>query len=179
MKRATLVACLFALIGCNGPKEPASLVSVTEWKKVDLAEDPYADRYPGDGACPETSYQVEALGAEMSLGVDGQNCAYLTVSQPALVEVDEGDLLHVRLWHYDLRGLQASTATLALTIGGEVILQRYIPIPADSELITQDLDAAFATPAGAPVIFHVENHGSNSYNLIEVRRGGTPGEDAN
>lgn len=173
------VAILLALCGCNGPKEPAPLVSATGWSRVDLAEDPYADRYPGEGACPETAFQVEEIGGEMSLGVDGQNCAFLTVRQPTLAEIEEGDLIFLRLWHYELSGLKASTATLTLSIDGQAVLERHIPVPSDSELITTYLDAPFEAPAGAPVIFHVENHGTNSYNLIELRRGGVRPEAAN
>ena len=148
------------------------MITAEGWSEVPLAEDPYAAFHPGANACPPTAYGVEDLGGENSLYINAQDCAYLTVTQPAAVEVDEGDPLHLRIWHFQLVALNAATATLTLTIDGNAVLEERIPIPSESDLINPELTADFESPRGAPIIFHVRNHGTNSYNLIELSRGG-------
>jgi hypothetical protein len=165
-------AIAVVLLSACGPKEKASLIAAESWTEMSAAEDPYAAYRPGPDACPPTSFGVEDLGGENSLFVDAEKCAYLTVSQPASVEIDEDDRLHLRIWHYQLVALKASTATIALTIGGNVVLEEYVPIPSESGLIRPMTVAGFESEPGAPIIFHIRNHGSNSYNLIELSRGG-------
>lgn len=162
---------LLVLVAC-GAKEEASLATPGGWTLVPLAEDPFADRHPGGEVCPAASFGPEELSGEMSFGVDGLRCLYLTVRQDSLVEIDEGDLLHYRLWHFELVGLDAATATISMTIDGQPIIEERIPVPSPSTLRAPYFDANFSAPSGSEVLLHLENHGSNSYNLIEVTRGG-------
>jgi hypothetical protein len=166
----TRVLMLWLLSAC-GAKDEAPLVTDDRFIEVEASADPFlAGRsFP---RCEATTFGPELLGGERSFGVNGIDCAYVTVGQPALVEVDEGDLLHVRFWHFALLGLDTATATVVLTVGGHPVMERFIPIPAESELFAPYFEAEFSTGAGAPVLFHVENHGSNSYNLVELTRGG-------
>ncbi len=160
------------LPGCHPPKELADVVSPAKWSVVPPERDPYDAFRPGPDACPPTAFGLEDLGGEPTLGINAQDCAYVTLEQPALAEVERGDLVHIRIWHFQLVALEASTATMALTIDGRTILEREIPIPSPSELLSPRFTADFDAPAGANIVFHVRNHGSNSYNLIELSRGG-------
>jgi hypothetical protein len=161
------------LVACNGPKEIEPVVRADAWTVVPLERDPYAEHHPGT-ECPPASFGVEDLGGEDTFFINVQDCAYLTIEQPSLVEVEKDDLLRIRLWHFRLQALGASTATITMTIGGEPILDEKIPIPSDSKLIATINPIGLDAEAGSPVVFHLRNHGNNSYNLIEVSRGGEP-----
>ena len=170
----SILLLVIALFAC-GPKERASLIAAENWTAVPLSEDPYASFHPGTNACPPTGYGLEDLGGENSLYIDAQDCAYLTVAQPAAVEVDEGDRIRVRIWHFALVALDAATATIAMTVNGHSVFEAFVPIPSEGALLPDPnlrMEADFESDAGAPVLFHLRNHGTNSYNLIELSRGG-------
>jgi hypothetical protein len=168
-----LFLAVVLVIGCSEPKPIESLVAADRWTPVPLEADPYAEHHAGASACPAVAFGVEELGTDSSFFIDVRDCAYLTVEQTTLVEVEEGDPMRLRLWHFALDALrETATATIVMTVAGSTVLDATIPIPSESELLAPAWVAGFDAPAGSRAVFHLRNHGSNSYNLIELSRGG-------
>jgi len=149
-----------------------SLVIHELWNELEPAKDPFDDR-PERVDCTRAGVMAETLADERALGVDTGLCNYLTVTQPTLEDVAAGQLIKVRLWHFELTAPAPAEAHAALVIDGQHVLDEKLPIPAAGGLIVKEVRALRAIPAGTPVFFHLHNHGMNSWALVEVSaRGG-------
>lgn len=161
-----------------GPGEPpmqapaarGSLIDHRRWKRVELADDSFADA-PSDVFCDLGATMSETLADEPVFSVDTGLCNYVTVSQPLLRAVAEGETLKVRLWHFELNAPMPAEAHAAVMVDGVSALDERIAIPSAGGLLTRELRATRALPAGAPVLFHLHNHGANSWALVEVSAG--------
>jgi hypothetical protein len=118
--------------------------------------------------CSTTAYGLETINDEESLGYDAWGCNYLTVSQPSLATVEVGDTLTARVWHFKLTNPDPAEAHLAIQLDDEIVWEERFEIPQDARLRARTWTATRHFPAGAPVIFHLHNHGTNSYNFIEL-----------
>ena len=147
-----------------------SLILHERWKVLDAHADPFDDR-PPNVRCVPLGAAAEELSGESVLAVDTGLCDDLTASQSTLADVHEGDLLKVRLWHFELDAPAPAQAHTAITVDGEVLLDRLIPIPSPAGLITAELRAMRNIPGGAPVYFHLHNHGANTWALGELSAG--------
>lgn len=165
---AAALVVLGLLVSCTGeppePPEPQMLVDHELWVELGPEDDPFEDR-PDEVDCSPLAYGYEFIG-EHSLEVDLTDCDYLSASQPSLVGVEPGDDLEVRLWHNALSG-PAGQSHIALMLDGELVWEVFLEIPGTSELLNQVLPSTVTAPAGSEVVYHVHNHGSNTYNLIE------------
>jgi hypothetical protein len=158
-----------------GPMPPdagarTQLVVPALWQVLEPAEDPFDDR-PAEIHCGAGAAMAELLGGEGSFSVDTGACDYLTVTQGTRRAVAAGELLKVRLWHFDLSAPEPAEAHAAVRVDGLPLLDERIPIPKPGGLITAQLLAPRAIPQGAPVLFHLHNHGANSWSLVEVSAG--------
>lgn len=162
---------LLMLAAC-GPREEVSLIDLEAFEIVSGAsDDPYRDHFT-DQTCEPVATGFELFGGEASYGIDSDRCMYVTIAQPAATHVDEGDLLHVRMWHFELEAAAPATATVALALDGTTVWERFLEIPGPSGLDVPYFDAPTDVPEGATVAFHVRNHGRNSYSLLEITVGG-------
>ncbi|MCS6760404.1 MAG: hypothetical protein MO852_16865 [Candidatus Devosia euplotis] len=162
---------LLLVVGCGGPRVEEAVVDLMAFEVVSgQSDDPF--RAFDDGGCANPSTGFELFGGEPSFGIDAVDCAYVTVAQPTLTSIAEGDPLRFRLWHFELTAPGASSATVALALDGRVVHELYLPIPGPSGLDVPRFSAPFEVAAGAPLHFHVRNHGSNSYSLLEITVGG-------
>jgi len=166
---------LLSLVACSSappePSAPQSLVDHSLWVDVGAADDPFEDR-PEEFECSELSHGYDSIGGEDSLEVDTAGCDYLTVSQPSLASVLPGDQINLRLWHYSLDGPDGESH-IAVTVGGELIWDLRLPIPGESELVSDSFGSELSAPEGSEVLFHLHNHGSNTYNFIELSVAGS------
>jgi hypothetical protein len=179
-----MVALTTLLSGCVDP-DPVSLVDHSLWSEVGAADDPWDDR-PDPVDCSPLGWYPEDFGGEASLQILTGLCNYLTLEQPSAVAIAEGDLLHLRLVHFDLYATQrywrpyAPEAHVALTVDDQLVWEHRIPIPATADVYRPYVSAPFAAPEGAPVRFHLHNHGANTWNFIEASvdpDGVIPGEE--
>jgi hypothetical protein len=148
----------------------ASLVIPERWLLVNAAADPYDDRPPAVD-CPSAAVGAETLSDERVFGVETGWCSYLTATQPTLRAVAAGETIKVRLWHFELSAPEPSEAHASVLIDGLRVLDLRLPIPQAGGLIVQKTVAERAVPAGAPIYFHLHNHGQNSWALVEVSVG--------
>ncbi len=168
--RHWLVGLFFGLAAC-GPQEPvpephSPLVDHQDWVEVSASEDPFQDR-PDKIDCHHLSWQYEYIG-ESSLEVSTAFCSYLSAEQPSLLAVRAHDVLELRLWHSDLDAPEPAEAHAALSIEDELVWEDYVPIPTDSAMMTARIEQHSAFEQGARVVFHLHNHGSNTWNLLDV-----------
>lgn len=176
--RCFIVLCAAPLLCCgcgDGADDGESatggaLVDASEWKPVDEAEDPFIADKAEDAVCDSLGYQTEDYEGEQALFVDTEACDYLSVEQPALRSVAEGDTLHLRLYHFELTAPDPGEAHLAVAFGQHTVWEKTVDIPADAKLIDTTWQADEAVEVGDSVLFHVNNHGDNNYVFIEFSK---------
>lgn len=145
-------------------QEPVPLVAITAWQEVDAAVDPLADHRPEPAHCPFGSVFVE--GEELE--IDTNFCTYAMIGWPALVDVDAGSELTLTLRHYDLTAAAPAIAHIALVVDDAVVWERELAIPGPAEVIVETIPIATSFAAGAPIYFHLHNHGQNTYILSSI-----------
>ena len=139
------------------------------------AADPFSPLQRTDAFCDPLAHRSEPIVGVPSFTIDSAGCNYLTVVQPALVAVRPGDPIYVRIWHFTLTAPAPAVAYLALQAGDDPLWSAQLPIPSATGLVIETTTATRAVAAGAPIYFHLQNHGNNSYNLIDVKVGGETG----
>jgi hypothetical protein len=153
-------------------RETAALVDNTEWIQVTGEADVFDGQGGGDNSCAPDAFGPEDFGGELSFEVSTDDCQRLTVAQPALTRIWEGDAIFVRVWHEQLSAPEPAEAVLALAIAGTEVWRETIPIPQDhGGIVLGELIAERDTAEGAVVSWHVHNHGKNAYHLLEVSVG--------
>lgn len=164
-----LLGALAWLAGCAGdwgPKE--ALVDHERWRLA--TEDDVFGAPPDDLYCDPLGWGYELLGPEPSLQVWTDGCAWATLTQPSLLPLKAGDRVDFRLWHDPLIAPEPAVATVGLAIGGHVLGVWRLPIPSDAGPVLGAWRVPWDLDAGTPVLVHVENHGTNSYHVLDVAR---------
>lgn len=188
MARRTVAGALVILLGpaaCEDdpapPDEPArqSLVDRERWEWVeDVDADVFGGERPAGLVCdPVLGITQEMLDTELVLEIDTGFCDYATVRQPSLAAIAAGDVVELRLWHWELTTPAPAQAHLALAIAGTVEWETLVSSPAAAALVEAELEITRDVPAGAELQLHVHNHGANSYDLVSlevVRSEGAP-----
>jgi hypothetical protein len=191
-RHLSLVTGLFVALGCSssgGGSEPGPLVDNLKWTPTDAGVEFFGTPPPGstcpppEGDCPDfdvdecvtvppsclVSYVAECFPPFTVLSVYTDQCDWITLEQPSLRAVNEGDEVEVRAFHFPLNAPFGGEARISFVLGDELIFDRYVAIPqpgsspiGESWIATKDFEA------GTPMLFHVNNHGDNEYLLVEV-----------
>jgi hypothetical protein len=173
--RAALVGLVaVALCGaCGGPDEVplcevrTSVIDHHAWQQVAVESDPFAAE--GERCAPDSNMRAEDLGGELSYTIETRGCRWGTVWQAAPFALSEGETLNVRLWYFSQTSFDVAAANLVVAVGDLPMWSRQVPLPAsEGGLAVDSVLAPRDVAAGEPLLFHVENHGVNSWNLIEV-----------
>lgn len=151
------------------PRMPAPLIDHAAWVPVAAADDPIPDHRPALVDCGVTGAYVELASYE----IDTARCNYLARRQPSLVEIRAGDRVAVAAYHATLASVEAGQAHFALLVGGVVVWQELVLIPAspgvvDATPFQAEVPIDVDVPAGTPVDLHLHNHGYNTWTLLEV-----------
>ncbi|NVB38664.1 hypothetical protein G6O69_12555 [Pseudenhygromyxa sp. WMMC2535] len=152
----------------GGGVEALALVEVGDleaWAVLDAEADPLADHRPETIECPLGAWREEYGELEVQTGV----CNYLALGQGSLVDLEVGDQVVVDLWHDALDAAEPAVAHVALLVDGEIIGEQEVDIPSAAQVLRFEWEASAAISAGAPVVFHLHNHGYNAWTLVEVR----------
>jgi hypothetical protein len=147
-----------------------SLIGHQYWSQLRAPQDPFDDR-PADAGCNRAGVMPELLAEELVISVDTGACGYITMAQPTLRDIAEGETIKVRLWHFELSAPRPAFAHAAVMVDGLHVLDEQIPIPSPGGLLVRELKAPRAIAAGADVYFHLHNHGANSWSLVDVSAG--------
>lgn len=162
-------------VACHAPEDPpdaeiegtmVDLVTAQRWLPLAAEDDPFADHRPEAVECVlGLGWLFEATALEVNTGI----CTYGAFGQETLVEVVPGAELSLSLYHFDLLAPAPATAHVAVMVGEHVIFEREVAIPGKAEVFTVDLVADFALPAGSPVVFHLHNHGQNTWTFASLQ----------
>lgn len=149
------------------PEGRFTLIDQTEWQFTESDEDPFTDR-PIAVRCPTNSWGTEELDGNLAVAVTTGFCEYFAVHQETVETVYAGDVLNYRVFHFGLEADFPTRAHVALRLGERVLLDEQIEIPSDSALLAGQVEVDETVPAGTRAYFHVHNHGTNEYSLIEL-----------
>lgn len=172
--RIIVVALAVPIFGCPGddtPPEdpqPVLLARSGDWMRVaDEHTDAFADQRPPGTICDEVmGYGIDPVGFAFEIKTD--LCDYLTVSQPTLVPLVAGDLVHVRIWHDELMAPEPSVGYVGFAIEREILWSATQEIPHAVDILEGDVEVTNDLPAGSELQFHVHNHGINSWNILDL-----------
>ncbi|MFO0748946.1 MAG: hypothetical protein U1F43_25260 [Myxococcota bacterium] len=143
------------------------LVDHDLWRLATPEEDPWAEFRPADITCPDRSRQPEDFAGVYAYGVLTDGCQYTTVVQETTADACAGETFYVWIWNFALTGPEGASAHLGVKVG-DVLWQAERAIPSTAALATDRIVLAHDIPKGTPIYYHVRNHGSNSYELIEL-----------
>lgn len=178
MRRAVWTV-LTGLAACGEPTWGAFVPIVTAdgWRAWEGA-DPFGEQ--GDRLCDPLGYGPEFLGQtdidpgtpafQVKTGV----CDWATLYQPTTVEVKRSDRFEIRVFHEPLIGPAGTLATVGVSIEDEIVWLEPVPILPQSGFLVPQLELNRELPVGTVLLFHVDNHGANSYHLIDI--GASPRE---
>ena len=142
---------------------PVSLVRAEGWELTDAADDPFPGERPDFVQC-EIGWDVETGAFEVSTDL----CTYGSFSQRSLAEIHEGDVLELVILHDALYAEEPAVAHLAIAFGQEIAWETEIPIPSEANQLRPTWTAPSDVAINTPVTFHVHNHGTNNYRLIDL-----------
>lgn len=164
------LSLFFALAACHSIEDHrwTPLTDSEAWAPTDSSQDPLVSHRPEQVDCEAPGWSEE-LGA---IEVDTGACNYLSLSQPALVELERGDELHASAWWQTLANVEPAAGHLAIYAGTDLLWEEEIPIPGPADARELSIPARRNYPAGTPITLHLHNHGTNTWNFetISVRR---------
>lgn len=175
VKRHAILLLLATACGPSASETPVDeptlvdLIRAEDWVRTPTAADPYAALRPPDAHCGLGSLVV--TGELLDINTD--QCAFLTLSQPLLDDVERDDEITYGLWHLPLRATSATAAAEATAIirfGDTVVAEHTVPIPSPERVLSNTTASPAEFAAGTTVYFHLRNHGSNEWKLGHIRK---------
>jgi hypothetical protein len=177
MKAAGTLALALCLIGCAAEQAqdsdagsalngPGSLVDHLSWSPLEAAEDPFAEHRPESVVCPEWARELEGEVYE----IQTDDCNYASLTQPSLLPLRAGERIDVVYWHLRLWAPEMAQAHVALTIGDWTVFEEHIEVPGAEGSYSPQVIVPHDIEIGAPITFHLHNHGSNSWRLLSIDR---------
>jgi len=140
------------------------LVSGSAWRLTSPERDPFVGRATGRISCGGADFGIEYGGLEVSTAY----CGYITLTQPLLNAVKRGDVIELSAWHSPLVSASPGEGLIALQLAGQTVWQQELSIPAEAKSWEARFESPVSAEAGEPVLFHVSNHGANSYTLYSL-----------
>jgi hypothetical protein len=150
--------------GTGETDELGSLIDHQQWQVLDAAADPLADHRPESVDCGSDGWLYEAT----TLEVRTDFCNYLAVGQPSLVALEQGQLVQVIFYHYDLVAPEPALGHVAIMIDGQMLWEQEIAIPGDANVFIEEFASPITAELGSQVVFHLHNHGQNTWVLQDL-----------
>ena len=150
---------------------PGSLVDNTLWQPLPGEVDPFWNDTSGEvDVCPPAQWAAETEHDGVWFTVETTLCGYLTVGQPLLTQVKKGDTIRIRIWYFTITvGEGAARMRVAVGCEPETVWETSLEIPTESGgLIMETWTAPRDFSPGEPIFYNLNNHGSNSWGLIEL-----------
>jgi len=152
------------------PEAPSgALVVSSAWVDADMALDPLPEHRPAEIVCEPLSV-IPQYGF---LDVSTDACNYVLVTQPLGADIAPGEAVLIESGHLTLFAPEGpASGHMALSIAGELVWERIVPIPSEAEVYTDTVVVEQGASAGDPVVFHLHNHGANEWRFFGVWRAG-------
>ncbi len=141
------------------------LVTLEDWGPLARELDPFADADTPE-ACESEGVRVEEEQSWLEL--DTTACGFITLAAGAGYGVEEGQELALSVSHFDLDAAEPSTAELRLRFEECDVWEKSIPIPSDARVYEERFSSPCAIAQGGRVLFHLHNHGQNTYQLRDI-----------
>ena len=145
---------------------PGSLIDHQLWVELSEADDPFASHRLESVVCPEWARQIEGDIYE----VETDDCNYVSLAQPSLRPLNQGDQVELVFWHLWLWAPTPAVGHVAIQIGDWIVADEHIEIPGPEESFNPIVTVPSDLPAGVPIVFHLHNHGVNSWRLLSIER---------
>lgn len=187
LRRHLAALVIVVAAACDTPPDPVCeeivpLVDAATFAPVPPEQDPFvvgdpavffADRAVSDDDRPRRcEAPAEAgpntLGAEAVFDVDTLRCNWATVEQPLLQDIDSADRIRLRIFYFSQLATFLTEGRNVITVGDQTVLDETIELPTDSGILGFDARFPLAGQKGDRVVWHVANHGENSWNFIEL-----------
>lgn len=139
------------------------LINEASWTLVEHSRDPYWS--DDQNLCKQSDFGLEYGGLELST----QRCNHATFAQALLHSIKQGDSLFIELWHSSLVSQVESSGLIELSVQGAPLWSKALVIPSPAESWSLEFQSPIDASEGDEILFHVNNHGSNSYNLNALR----------
>lgn len=138
-----------------------SLIDHQAWTQLDAAGDPLADHRPSIVECGLGGWYLE----DETLEIDTNLCNYLALAQPSLAAITEGRTLRIEFYYFNLVAPEPALAHVAVLVDGQLLWEDEIEIPGDAQVVELEIDSPLSAPIGAELVFHLHNHGQNTWVL--------------
>ena len=173
-----IYSCLaLAVMGCDdvdttpNPKQSSEgpLVRSFGWSTTALPQDPFNDHWSDHVRCGEDDHGAELLADIWAYSIQTGDCNWLTIEQPSLRAVHEGDIIRAEVWHFFLSAPEPATARVGLATADGVLVEMMEPIPQPARLIELEFKVQTYIAQDTPMYFHISNHGTNSWHLLNIQ----------
>jgi hypothetical protein len=168
-----LGACGLLLLGCTASEPDDGVTSLrddTYW--VSLAapdgwivatddDDPLPEHRPEPVVCSPHPWHVVGEGIE----ADTTECNYVSLTTPLTHDIEAGQPIAVDVWWSTLASVEPATGHLALFVGGQRLWETEVQIPGPADVRQFEFASPFSATAGEDVVFHLHNHGFNTWTL--------------
>ncbi len=154
-----LVALLATLAACGGD-EPKPVIDAAAWLPV------LPDPLDPSQTCSESATRLE----EGLVEVDTTLCNHVTLSQPSLLRLREGDVLDLFAFHSALSAPEPAQGRMAVWIDDVLVWEALPDIPSSEVIYLETVDAPQDFDKGATVQLHISNHGGNSWRFVSLDR---------
>ncbi|HKU40692.1 MAG TPA: hypothetical protein VJR89_21175 [Polyangiales bacterium] len=145
-----------------------TLIDHSQWHEFPAEQDPLSSHQPASVDCGPAGWYIEPALDRALLEIDTNFCNYALLEHPALHAIARGDVVRFELRHYDLRAPEPTQAHVAWLFGDRVEWETTVPIPSDAAVQSFEWRARRALAAGAPIRFHLHNHGQNTWLIAEL-----------
>ena len=118
--------------------------------------------------CTASDHGTENLAGVVAYSIQTGGCNWLTIEQPTLTAVREGDLTATAA----LCILRPSTRPRSARVGlatYAILIHVMEPIPQPGRLIELDFRAESPIAKNSMIYFHISNHGANSWHLLNIQ----------
>ena len=84
------------------------------------------------------------------------------------MELQPGDQVVANIWHFELVAPERAMAYLGFATLDGILVEAEEPIPGPARRIELSFEVQRPYPAGTALFFHLNNHGANSWHVVEV-----------
>ena len=143
-----------------------TLVPLEAWSSVARTGDPFVTDPEAAPACVGPGFRLETDLQQLEL--DTGLCNWVTLSGSALFDVSGGQQLELEFSHYNLEAAAPATAELKLAFPDCEVWKKQLAIPGAAEVYREQFASPCALKAGQSVLFHLHNHGQNTYQVQDL-----------
>lgn len=142
------------------------------WELVPLADDPFAAEAVEPPLTGTETCAADAVLTESGmLEIDTDVCNFVTLRTTTVEEIRAGETVRVLFWNLALVADPPAVGVVELRLGGQTWWRHEAAIPGPEAIHKPKQVASRAFPKGTPVLFHVHNHGANSWRLLDWTTG--------